>query len=88
MALYNPSSRKRADYLRRACDVMLRYASPETVCGIARNIDRPEEEVQVMTLRELRDYQADMFTTVYIGNSQTRKIDGKMVTPRGYELKK
>ena len=88
MALYNPSSRKRADYLRRACDVVLRCASPETVCGIARNIARPEESVQVMTLRELREYQADMFTTVFIGNSQTRIIDGKMVTPRGYGLKK
>ena len=27
-----------------------------------------------------------MFTTVYIGNSQTRNVDGKMVTPRGYRL--
>ena len=38
-----------------------------------------------MTLGELHDYQADMFTTVFIGNSQTREIKGKMVTPRGYK---
>ncbi len=37
-----------------------------------------------MTLKELRDYKADMFTTVFIGNSQTREVNGKMVTPRGY----
>ena len=38
-----------------------------------------------MTLKELRDTKEDMFTTVFIGNSQTRNIDGKMVTPRGYK---
>ena len=39
-----------------------------------------------MTLKELRDTQVDMFTTVFIGNSHTRNIHGKMVTPRGYRL--
>jgi precorrin-3B C17-methyltransferase len=37
-----------------------------------------------MTLKELRDTQVDMFTTVFIGNSQTKEINNKMVTPRGY----
>ena len=37
-----------------------------------------------MTLKELRDTQVDMFTTVFIGNSQTKELHGKMVTPRGY----
>ena len=84
IALYNPSSHRRSDYLQKACDILLRHASPETVCGIVRNIGREGEEYKVMTLRELREYQADMFTTVFIGNSQTRAINGKMVTPRGY----
>lgn len=39
-----------------------------------------------MTLEELQDVEADMFTTVFIGNSQTEVIDGHMVTPRGYKL--
>jgi precorrin-3B C17-methyltransferase len=38
-----------------------------------------------MTLQELRDTKVDMFTTVFIGNSQTKKLDGRMVTPRGYK---
>ena len=84
LAIYNPASRKRADYLRKACDILLRCAAPETVCGAARNIAREGEATQVMTLAELRDYPADMFTTVFVGNSQTRVINGKMVTPRGY----
>ena len=33
VCLYNPSSRKRSDYLQKACDLMMQYNSPETVCG-------------------------------------------------------
>ena len=84
IALYNPSSHKRADYLQKACDILLRHASPETVCGIVKNIGRDGEEIRVMTLTELRDYEADMFTTAFVGNSHTRVIAGRMVTPRGY----
>ncbi len=84
VALYNPSSVKRRDYLQRACDILLRHAKPETVCGAVRNIGREGEAVEVMPLAELRDYEADMFTTVFVGNSHTRVIDGHMVTPRGY----
>lgn len=85
ICIYNPSSKKRADYLRRACDIVLKYQRPETVCGIVRNIGRDGESSRVVTLGELRDLQVDMFTTVYIGNSSTRAERGKMITPRGYE---
>ena len=84
IVLYNPSSRQRADYLQRACDMFLRFRSPETVCGYVRNIGRDGEHSRICTLSELRDEQVDMFTTVYIGNSETKIIAGKMVTPRGY----
>lgn len=84
ICLYNPASHKRRDYLNKACELVLRYASPETVCGIARNIGRDGEQTRVLTLKELRDTEVDMFSTVFIGNSQTRVINGRMVTPRGY----
>ena len=84
VCLYNPSSKKRHDYLEKACDLMMRYKSPETVCGIVSNIGREGETGRVMSLKELRDTRVDMFTTVFVGNSQTAAIDGKMVTPRGY----
>ena len=84
ICLYNPSSHKRRDYLQKACDLMLRYKSPETVCGTVSRIGREGEEARVMTLKELRDAEVDMFTTVFVGNSQTKEINGKMVTPRGY----
>ena len=84
IALYNPSSHRRSDYLQKACDILLRHVKPETVCGVVRNIGREGEAYEVMTLAELREYKADMFTTVFIGNSQTRAVNGRMVTPRGY----
>lgn len=84
IALYNPSSHKRPDYLQRACDILLAHKDPATVCGTVRNIGREGEEAHVMTLAALRDTPVDMFTTVFIGNSQTMELDGRMVTPRGY----
>ena len=84
ICLYNPSSKSRPDYLRRACDILLREKAPDTVCGTVRNSGREGEEGQLLTLAQLRDTQVDMFTTVFIGNSQTKVLSGKMVTPRGY----
>ena len=84
IVLYNPSSKSRADYLRKACDIVLRHRSGETVCGFVRNIGREGQESRILTLSELRETATDMFTTVYIGSSETKVINGKMVTPRGY----
>lgn len=84
VAIYNPSSKKRADYLMKACDIMLKYKTGDTVCGYVKNIGRDGETFEVMTLKELRECQVDMFTTVFVGNSETKMINGKMITPRGY----
>jgi len=86
IALYNPVSKKRRDYLQRACDILLRHKSPETVCGFVRNIGRDGQHAEVMPLKELRNAQVDMFTTVFVGNAQTKTLNGKMVTSRGYRL--
>ena len=84
IALYNPASKKRYDYLTRACDVFLKHKSPETVCGLVRNIGREGQRAEILSLEQLRQAQADMFTTVFVGNAQTKALNGKMVTPRGY----
>lgn len=84
ICLYNPASRHRKDYLRRACDLLLETLSPETVCGVAQNIGREGESVRILSLSRLRDLEADMFSTVFIGSSTTRRMGERMVTPRGY----
>ena len=87
IALYNPASRKRADYLKRACEILIQELPEGRVCGYVRNIGRCGEESKICTLRELLDEPADMFVTVFIGNSRTYAKDGRMITPRGYKLK-
>ena len=84
ICLYNPSSRKRHDYLEKACNMMLEYKAEDTICGIVRQIGRDGQESRILTLKELKDTEVDMFTTVFIGNEQTQEMDGHMVTPRGY----
>ena len=86
IVLYNPSSHKRKDYLQKACDILLEELPPQQICGYVENIDREGTCTKVCTLAELRNTTVNMFTTVYIGNSRTRQIGNKMVTPRGYRL--
>lgn len=85
VALYNPSSKGRPDYLQKAVRILRANGKgPETVCGLVRNIGREGQSARVLTLAELEDTPVDMFTTVYIGNGNTRALSGRMVTPRGY----
>ena len=86
ICLYNPSSKKRSTYLKKACEQILEYKSEETVCGIVKTIAREGEQMQILTLKELAHTQVDMFSTVFIGNRQTKVIRGKMITPRGYSI--
>ena len=85
IVLYNPSSHKRADYLDRVKDILCEYMEPERICGIANLIGREGQNRKLCTLSELGDAGADMFSTVFIGSSTTRVINGNMVTPRGYK---
>ena len=85
LCFYNPASKKRADYLKQACQLILKHRSGDTPCGYVRNIGREGQEAVTLTLSEPQDAQVDMFTTVFVGNSQTKLINGKLVTPRGYK---
>lgn len=85
ICLYNPSSHKRKDYLKRACEILLNFKEEDTICGYVRNIGRIGEEYHILSLLELKEIEVDMFTTVFIGNSNTKVINNKMVTPRGYK---
>jgi len=86
IVLYNPSSHKRKDYLARACDILLHTLAADRVCGYVENIGRSGTKTTICTLKELRNSKVNMFTTVFIGNSDTKAINGKLVTKRGYQL--
>lgn len=91
VAIYNPSSRKRKDYLEKACGIMIdEGASEQTRCGYVQNIGRDGTRVFFCTLGELKSRAVDMFTTVFIGNSQTQAVQTlygeRLVTRRGYRI--
>ncbi len=86
IVLYNPSSKKRSDFLKKACEIVMRNLSEETMCGYVRNIGREGQVNKILTLKDLKDEVVDMFTTIIIGNPATKVINGKLVTPRGYRI--
>ena len=87
ICLYNPCSHGRPDHLAHAAQILLEELPPTCVCGIAHNVGRPGEGARALTLGELVDAPADMTSVVYVGNATTREIAGRMVTPRGYQVR-
>lgn len=86
ICLYNPKSRKRVDYVRQAADLIMKYQSGETPAGIVRNAGRDGEKAVITTVGALETADIDMFSIVIIGNSKTYVKDGRMITPRGYQI--
>lgn len=86
IALYNPKSKTRSDYLEQAVKILLKHRSGDTPVGIAKNIGRKDQSMTVTTLGGIDYAQVDMFCTVVIGNSQTYISNGRMITPRGYRI--
>lgn len=86
IAIYNPKSRGRADYLNQIRDIVMKYRKSETPVGIVRKAGRPGMNWTVSTLEKLPEEDVDMQSTVIIGNSNTYVADGRMITPRGYKL--
>ncbi|MBO6113281.1 MAG: precorrin-3B C(17)-methyltransferase [Lachnospiraceae bacterium] len=84
ICIYNPMSKQRPGHLKKAADILLKIKPEDTVCGWVKNIGRSGQEKKLCSLAELRDEKVDMFTTVFVGNSFTKTISGKMVTLRGY----
>ena len=81
IALYNPSSKGRPDYLEKAVRILLEHGKPpQTVCGLVRNIGREGQTHRVLTLAQLEHTPVDMFTTVFIGNAETKTAQ----RPDGY----
>ena len=87
ICIYNPASHHRPENFKRACEILLKYKSPETPCGYVRNIKRDDSQAEIMTIEKIKNCEnIDMLTTVIIGNSQTYVSDGKLITPRGYKI--
>lgn len=86
IVLYNPQSQGRREPLAKAYDILLEYRSPNTPVGIVKQVGRAGAEAIVTTLKEMLYYEVDMVTTIIVGNSTTRIINQRMITPRGYDF--
>ncbi len=86
VVLYNPQSKGRTKPLAKAHRILLKHRCPETPVGIVKNAGRQGEATIITTLKNMLDNNVDMVTTIIIGNSVTRLVNKKMVTPRGYSL--
>ncbi|UFR05288.1 precorrin-3B C(17)-methyltransferase [Streptomyces sp. Go40/10] len=84
VTFYNPRSRGRDWQLPKALAILSGHREPTTPVGVVRNASRPDESARVTTLAALDPATVDMMTVVTVGNTATREIAGRMVTPRGY----
>lgn len=87
IVIYNPKSKKRRWQLEKAQNIILKHRSGDTPVGIATNIMRDGESVEIIALKNLNTARVNMLTTVFVGNSHTSVYQGFMVTPRGYQRK-
>ncbi|MFO7785846.1 MAG: precorrin-3B C(17)-methyltransferase [Thermodesulfobacteriota bacterium] len=84
LVIYNPRSRKRHWQLDEAVRLIQGHRPPDTPVGLVRNAAREEQSVTVVTLGDVPVERVDMLSILVIGNSNTRILGGRMVTPRGY----
>ena len=87
IALYNPKSKTRSDYIEEAVNIILKFRTPETPVGIVKNACRNSEKIIVTELQKINYDEIDMFSLIIIGNSNTYIQNGKIITPRGYKIK-
>lgn len=80
LCLYNLTHEKQYNSLKHICDLVLEYQSERTVCGYVKNIGRDGENYKIVSLKELKEIEPDQTTTIFIGNSDTKELMGKMVT--------
>lgn len=86
ISLYNPRSMKRVSHLEEVREIVLQYRDPKTPVGIVQKAGRAGEQMVISDLENFTKEEIDMQTLVIIGNSQTYVEDGRMITPRGYQL--
>jgi cobalt-precorrin 5A hydrolase/precorrin-3B C17-methyltransferase len=84
VTFYNPRSRGRDWQLPKALSILAGHREPGTPVGVVRNASRVDESSRLTTLAGLDPATVDMMTVVTVGNTATREIAGRMVTPRGY----
>ena len=86
ICLYNPRSKGRPKHLAKALEIIKEYKGPDTLIGLAKAVGRKNQTGYVTSIQALDETLVDMTTVVIVGNKETFIYNGKMITPRGYQL--
>ncbi|WMJ78362.1 MULTISPECIES: precorrin-3B C(17)-methyltransferase [unclassified Sedimentibacter] len=87
ICIYNPRSKGRPDYLKKAFEIMKNHKSGTTPVGIVKNAGRENQEIRICTIDTIDYESVDMLSIVIVGNSSTYVKDNKIITKRGYDKK-
>ncbi|HEV7886985.1 MAG TPA: precorrin-3B C(17)-methyltransferase [Acidimicrobiales bacterium] len=85
VAFYNPRSQGRDWQLPRAVGLLSAHRPPTTPVAAVTDAGRPGQAVWLGPLDTFDPAAVGMTTCVIVGSSATRMVDGRMVTPRGYD---
>ena len=86
IVLYNPKSKRRVKQIEEAREIILKYRTASTPVGIVIGAGRAGQRVVISDLAHFLDEEINMFSLVIIGSSQSYIKEGKMITPRGYQI--
>ena len=84
LVIYNPRSAKRDWQFEAVLRLVVKSRGEDIPVGLVRNAARKDESTTITTISGLNANDVDMLSIIIVGNSQTRIIGDKMVTPRGY----
>jgi precorrin-3B C17-methyltransferase len=87
IVIYNPKSKRRADHLAKAQQILLNHRDPRTPVGIVHRAMRNGQRVEVVDLELLDKAHVDMQTILFVGSQTSVRYRDFMITPRGYARK-
>ena len=84
VGIFNPKSKERDWQLKKTIKMFLEKRKKETPILIARQVGRKDQKISFRTLEDFPYDQIDMLTLLIVGNSKTKLVGNKFISPRGY----
>ena len=82
MAFYNPRSKSRPHQFAQTLEILRAECGNDRLICFARDVSKPDERLETVTLGEATPEMADMRTVVIVGNAETRRVGRFVYTPR------
>lgn len=86
ICFYNPKSHGRPTYINDAIEIIKEIQGNNITVGIVKDAGRADEAYHIFNIDEIDYDLIDMTSLVIVGNSNTKELHGRMVTPRGYQI--